>query len=534
MIEKSFTLLPAEIDAISDEICQEMLRLQMNKKEMLRMRLSVEDALLAWMDALGQGCACSIRYGKRYNNFLLRVACSGAQYDPQQQKDMLDMGGDDALITNMLLRLNLAPNYTYRNKVNTLTFKIPIKQKKVWVGIAAAISGALLSVLVFQYAPAAVSNFVLQYLTLPIQSLLTNAISMVTGPMLFLAVVTGITQTGDINTIRKRGGVMMSSFTAQMLLVAVLSICVGFIGFDYCWVTAESETLGTFVFLDMIVDIVPTTIFAPFIDGNALQLVFLAIVSGVALLLVREKTTVLCGVIDQAYCFVGVMMGWIAALIPVYVYCTLVNTLQQQGDLQIFSLLFLLLAFFALLAVYTLFCFAVVVYYCKVHPKVLFQKLLPGFLVVFAASSSTATFWHTKQLCVEQLGVEEACVNSSLPLGTVLYMPPCVILFTTASLYCASLYETGVSMQFFVFLAFLSVIMTMAMPPIAGSEIMCLTGLFMALGISVDGVPLIVAMTVVLNSFLAAFGMLFLELTLVFHAKKLGELDLDRLRSEVA
>lgn len=529
MKTESFRLNALGIDTISEQLHEEMTQLKIAPQEMIRLRFSVEEGLLNWMEQLGEDTPCSIRYGKRNNTFYITLFCKGQRYNPLAQDDDLDAMEDNF---NILSHLNLAPTYRYQNGSNNLAFKIAIKKSSFSYGIIFAILGAMISVLVFQYAPSYIGEFVLEYITYPLQTILTNGISMVTGPMLFLAVLTGMMQTGNMQTIKQRGGLMLSTFTIQMFVAAIVTILFCFLGFQYQWAASGDSVAGTSVVLDMIVDIVPTTIFSPFIDGNALQLVFLSVVSGIVLLLTKGKTDGLGDLADQAYQFITVMMGWIAALIPIFVYCTLVNTFVENSDFPISSILFLIIAFFILISAFLLVLFACVVYVCKVTPRLLFQKILPSLMVVLAASSSTATFWHTREVCVKQLGIREDCVNSSLPLGSVLYMPPCVILFTAAALYSASFYGTSVSVQFFLLLIVLCVIMTMAMPPVAGSEIMCLTGLFMGLGIDTAGVSLIVALTVLVNGFLASFGVVSLELTLVLCANKLEELDLDVLRSE--
>ncbi len=531
MKRREFTLNPQGIDSVADLIHEEMKKYKVEKKEIIRLRLSVEEALLTWLADREDEGICSIRYGKRGNNVVVTLFCSGSRCNPLEQQETLDEQDELEAMVNMLLELNLEPTYTYRNRVNSLTFKVSVKQEQVPVGIIWAILGAVLSFLVFRYTPSIIGETVYTYLTYPVQEALMNGISLVTGPVLFLAVITGIIRTDNVNTIRRRGGLMLSSFTIQMLVAAIVTILVCFLGFEYHWNTTEGAALSASVFIELLVDIVPTTIFSPFIDGNALQLVFLAIISGVALLIVRDKTEGLCNIIDQAYSFFTVMMGWIAKLLPIFIYCTLVNILMENGDLQVMSFAFLVIVSLVLMAGFLLVKFITAVYVCKISPKLLYKKLWPSFILLLTAASSTATFWHTKKVCVEELGVQEDCVNTSLPLGSVLYMPACVILFTASALYCASLYGTDVSLSFFVLLVFLCVIMTMAMPPVGGSEIMCLTGLFMGLGIDTAGVPLIVALTVVVNAFLVVFNIVSLELTLVLNAKKLGELNEDILNS---
>lgn len=533
MKRKEFVLEPSGIDMIADLICEEMTRLKADKKDMLRLRLSVEDALLIWMGDLGEGVVCNIRYGKRHNIFAITLRCKGRKCNPLLETEELEEQDETESMVNMLLHLNLAPTYAYRYGINSLVFQVTVKEEQIPIGVIVAILAAVLSFFVFQYTPPVVGETVSAYITYPLQEILLSGISMVTGPLLFLAVVTGIICADNVGTIRQRGGVMLSSFTLQMIFAAILTVLFCFLGFEYQWATGGDSGLSASVFLEVLVDIVPTSIFAPFTNSNALQLVFLAILTGVVLLIARDKTEGLCSVIDQIYTVFSVMMGWIAKLLPIFIYCTLVNILMENSNMEIASFAFLICIVLALIILYAVIMFVKVVVTCKMSPKILFKKLLPSFILVLTTGSSTATFWHTKKVCIEQLGVQEDCTNTSLPLGSVLYMPTCVILFTAAALYTASAYQTSVSITFFVLLIFLSVIMTMAMPPVAGSEIMCLTGLFMGLGIDTAGVPLIVALTVIINAALAAGNILCLELTLVSGAKKLGEINENVLHNEI-
>ncbi len=294
MKQRELTLSPEGIDSVSDLIQEEMQKHKAEKKEIIRLRLSVEEVLLTWSAVKPNVGRCSIRYGKRGDNFVVTLFCLGKKCNPLEQQDVLDEQDELGVMINMLLELNLAPTYSYRNRMNSLTFKVRLKQEQVPVGIIWAILGAVTSFFAFRYMPSVVGETVYTYLTYPVQEALMNWISLVTGPVLFLAVITGIIRTDNVSTIRRRGGRMLSSFTIQMFLAAIVTILVCFLGFEYQWNTVEGATISASVFIELLVDIVPATIFAPFIDGNALQLVFLSIISGVALIMVRDKIEGLC------------------------------------------------------------------------------------------------------------------------------------------------------------------------------------------------------------------------------------------------
>ena len=78
----SFVLSPAAVDEISSLTAEVLGKYGVDKTDAIRMRLSVEEVLLIWLDALGEGVKCTFRSGKRLGRQYRNVSVAGAKVDP--------------------------------------------------------------------------------------------------------------------------------------------------------------------------------------------------------------------------------------------------------------------------------------------------------------------------------------------------------------------------------------------------------------------------------------------------------------------
>ena len=78
---ENFTLSPASIDKMSN-ICAEALSdAEIGKKDILRIRLSLEEILGVWLERLGSANAVC-RIGKRGRRNFVEFSVEGSQLDP--------------------------------------------------------------------------------------------------------------------------------------------------------------------------------------------------------------------------------------------------------------------------------------------------------------------------------------------------------------------------------------------------------------------------------------------------------------------
>ena len=93
----------------------------------------------------------------------------------------------------------------------------------------------------------------------------------------------------------------------------------------------------------MILGIFPSDILEPFASGNTLQIIFLAVVIGTALLFMQKQTREVAMIIGQINALVNFLMSLISHLVPFIIFMVMLSLIWslslRYGSLWVFFLL---------------------------------------------------------------------------------------------------------------------------------------------------------------------------------------------------
>jgi aerobic C4-dicarboxylate transport protein len=132
----------------------------------------------------------------------------------------------------------------------------------------------------------------------PIGDTFVNLVKMVIGPIVFLTIVTGISNLGDLKKVGKVGGKALIYFE----IVTTFALGIGLIvvnvirpgdGIDVSSlaqgdISRYTEASHKLTFVDFLTGIVPSNLLDAFVKGEMLQIVFIAVLFGTALSALQE------------------------------------------------------------------------------------------------------------------------------------------------------------------------------------------------------------------------------------------------------
>ena len=254
--------------------------------------------------------------------------------------------------------------------------------------------------------------------------------------------------------------------------------------------------------------------------------------TGVALLVLGNKTNLVAAFIEQANSVVQLILEGICSAISVVIFISLYS-MVKNGSFSI-----LLKAYKAPICIFLGCLFAIMVYLCiicvttSVKPTIFIRKIMPSFLIGLTTASSSAAMTTTMETCEKQLGIDKKIVNFGIPLGQILFGTNSVIEFIVIAFCMAEIYSVTVTPIWIVMAVFTSVILTVATPPIPGGSVALCTILFTQLGLPLDGIAVAVAIDVIADFFITAAEIFCLQSELVITSGKLNMLDTERLRKE--
>ncbi|MCQ2420423.1 MAG: dicarboxylate/amino acid:cation symporter [Clostridia bacterium] len=516
----------ATVDACSALVQRYLTELKLPHRDVLRYAMTVEEILLKTMETAEEPVRVHLNVGTRLLRPYLSLEISGRPFnvyaDAEQEQGVLGSG----LLTN----LGLSPDYAYSGNKNVYAFRIRRRSRNpiavLLVTLAAAISTGVLGLLL----PAGVRENLMELAVSPLHDLFLTILGSVAGPMVFLSVAWGIYGIGDAATFKRIGKKMLFSYisTVYLIVAAMGMLLLPLFRLTFSNTVGGASEITSVI--RMLLDVFPKDCFTPFIEGNTLQIIFLAEVIGIALLFLGQKTNAVAKAVEQINYIVQFLIEFISRLVPFFIFIVLVQTIwagSQEMLLHVGKLMMVFAGAVLLMAA------ALIVHTAvknRVSVLLLVKKELPAFFIAITTASSAAAFGTNLNVCRTQFGIEEKLVSFGLPLGIATFKPSTAINYMIMSLYFAENYDVEVSVVWIVIMLFMAGILSLATPPIPGGALTAYTVLFSQLGIPVQALAVALACDAIFDFVCTGFDQLATPLVLLNQAGKLGMVDTEALR----
>lgn len=529
--EETVLLDAAGIDRLAVLLTGSLGQAAVERKETLRLRLATEDILGVWRRGAADGAACKFRCGTRWGRAYIELLLPGQRMDPS---DADAAEGGPLLYTNLLAQAGLAPVYSYQDGVNRLAFYPPKPQRfgplaQLLLAIAASVVCGLLCIA----APESARNAVSGVIT-PLFNALMGILQTLASPMIFLSVCCGIVNIGDVQTLGKIGKTVLLRFLAAIYLITGITAgCVVWLfrSGDGAAVTGSSAAAQIY---DMVLGIVPSNLVSPFLEGNTLQIIFMAVCIGAALLVLGEKAGAVRTLLDHTNTVVQFLMELVSRYIAVFVFVSLLSLMLSQSLSGLGGVAKgLALGMAACLLWPLLYALAVSIRLSVSFPMLL-RKFLPTYLIALSTASSSAALSTDLETCEKRLGISEHVAGFAVPLGQVIFKTGGAVGFFVLALGLAEFYGVAMPLPWVVTGVLVSGLLAIAAPPIPGGSLTCYTVLLTQLGIPEEAIGLAVAGNVILDFFMTSCGISCLQSELVLSSRRLGMLDVETLRREMS
>lgn len=519
-IRRSEYALSAEsIDSISDSVQAHLAELKYEVANIARIRLTVEEVLLVWREHFGDEAICALVTGRRFRKHYLCIEAIGPALNPFEESDAIwgDLG------QNLLKQLGLKPEYSYSEKTqtNSLCFDLRAPRLNPAVQILFAIALAVICGLMgFALPDGLVSTGAAEILP-RISEAFFRLLGMISGPLVFLSVLVGICSIGDTATLSGVGKRIISMFAGISLAAAIIGGACYVLLFHMPLITgAGSGGSGLMEIVDMLFDMIPENIVNPFQLNSSLQIIVIAALFGMAMLVLGKRTAGLYSVIEQLQLVAQTIMNWIGAMLPAAIFVVILQNIWSDSIRQLVQVWQPFVFTIALMAVLTLAMLVITALKLRKNPFELFRSISSSFIIALTTASSSACFGEIFNSC-RKLGVKKKISDFGVPLGLVLCAPGSVIGFLTCVLYSAQAYGVEVSAITLLIAIISSTFLVIASPPIPGGVMSCYTVLFVQLGIPLEGLGVVMTLSVFLDFFCTAVNVCIIQLMLASQARRL-------------
>jgi len=526
---ETFPLNAAGIDRFSG-ILEEQLPLRGDDREnRIRIRLSLEESLLRMRDHFGENGAFGLTVDRRLGRIQIRIEHEGDIFNPlsKTQAELEDWSG------SLLTAVGISPLYSYAGGKNILRLNLTVGGVNSAVKILIAVAvGLAVGFLLREVLPETAANILTVRFLTPVYSLWLRILTVLSGPMIFLMVLTSVLNTG---TIQEEGGnsrrIVLRYFLIS-LIAALIAVAVSAAISHQQIVVGRTLGIDAAGYFEAVLQIVPGDVVSPLAQGNTPQILLIAFVAGNAIVLFGARASGLSSVIRQANMAGLLLMEGVSRLVPFFAAALLcmeivgntMNTFAGMWGILVMALI--ISAAFLIIAV------TAVSVRKKVPVRLLWKKVLPAFLTAVRTGGLDEGFGRMEQTTIRGLGVERHFATVSLPYGLILCMPVNVIGTLMFTMYSAAKYSLAISPGWLIVAVVLSVVLFVATPPVPGANLLAYIIIFGQLGI--PGKALIDAMIfdILFGIFASAANQTVLQMDLIIQADKIGLLDLKKLRKE--
>ena len=254
--ENKFVLKAEEIDRIMEELADILSAEPIDRKDALRLRLILEEALLQYLDFCPEGTLASMRFSRSFGILRISLKVEGDSMDPFFEADPSVTSVMGSLLASSD-SLNRA--WKYRGGANLVTFTLTKKRKMsqivtILIGVFAGIAaGLLINTLLPDKAGDIASRIIL-----PLANAFVGLLCVMATIMCFAAIVLGIVRLGDISTFSTVGKKMIRSFllVAFFLTLACTMCMVPGVSFGH----SSKMSIDFFDFFDILISFVPSNI----------------------------------------------------------------------------------------------------------------------------------------------------------------------------------------------------------------------------------------------------------------------------------
>ena len=503
-------------------------KVSVDEKVAVKVKLGVEETLLRFRDKFGEKQEFALKLSSSFGKHRIVIEVHEQMFDPYAKSD--DDEGASLAMRSALSSMGALPIWRYSRGTNIVSYITNKKTLPEWYNLILAIVLAIVFGLLLRQAPENVVSVISEDIFSPLLGAFMSLLSAIASPMIFFAIIWGIYSIGDASTFNVLGKKLALRYVIYTAIITVVLGLVAMLFFTF----VKGESTGPSDFSDiyaMIIGIIPNNIFSPFLDGNTLQILFLGVTIGIAMIIIGEKTQNVALIAEQIYYLVQIIMNFISKLVPFFVFGNLLDLIlsnQLAGAKASYKLLLVNLVSCILIILTYI---TIVTIKLQVRPTTFIKKFMPSFIIGLTTASSAAAFSDNLTTCIKEFGVKKNFANFGIPFGQVIYKPSVAILFFSMAIFCADVYKVPTSLTWFITAFALSIILCIATPPIPGGALASISVFFMQLGIPAEGLALVMALNVFFDFIETPTDILGGQTMLLLSADKFKLIDKNILRN---
>jgi aerobic C4-dicarboxylate transport protein len=282
-------------------------------------------------------------------------------------------------------------------------------------------------------------------------------ITMIISLIIFCTVVSGIASMQDLKKVGRVGGKALLYFEVVSTIALFIGLVVGNLvhpgsGFNVTTANLDAKIVADYAgqakaqsVTEFLLHIIPTTVVDAFAKGDILQVVFVAILFGLALSALGDRAKALVALLDSLTLAVFGVVNILMRLAPIGAFGAMAFTVGKYGIASLGPLARLIATFYLTSILFVLVILGLVAWLVGFNILKFLVYIKEEILLVLAISSSEPAI-PTLMEKLEKLGCSKALVGLVVPTGYTFNTDGTSIYMTLAALFVAQATNTHLSL----------------------------------------------------------------------------------------
>ena len=331
---------------------------------------------------------------------------------------------------------------------------------------------------------------------------------MLVVPLVFCSIVCGSMSIGDTKKLGTVGVRTLVFYLFTTAVAVTVALSVGNLinpgkGLDMSSIqqnAAEVESMKATTLTETLLNIIPDNPLNALANGTMLQIIVFALIVGVILAKLGERTETVSNFFSQFNDIMMEMTMMVMGLAPIGVFCLIARTFANIGFSAFIPLAKYMIGVLLALALQ---CFVVYLGLLKgftgLNPFKFIKKFFPVMAFAFSTATSNATIPLSIDTLSKKMGVSKKISSFTIPLGATINMDGTAIMQGVAVVFAAQAFGIHLSLTDYVTVIGTATLASIGTAGVPSVGLVTLTMVFNSVGLPVEGIALIMGIDRILD-----------------------------------
>ncbi|WMM23858.1 dicarboxylate/amino acid:cation symporter [Tissierella sp. MB52-C2] len=361
-----------------------------------------------------------------------------------------------------------------------------------------------------------------------------RAIMMLVVPLVFISLVNGAASMGDVKKLGRVGVKTVGFYLTTTAIAVVIALILGFflkpgIGLDMSSIEVVEPVINEKVpLIQILYEIVPRNPISAMAEGNMLQIIVFAILTGVGLSLLGKKVELLIKLFENLNVLIMKLVEIVMVFAPVGVFGLIAKTFATVGYAGLLPLIKYILTVYLGLVIHMFFVYGGFLKgLTNLSPRTFYKKFLPAMSVAFSTASSNATVPVSLEIAEKELGISKNIASFTIPLGATINMDGTAIMQGIAVFFIAQVYGYELTTGMMITVILTATLASIGTAGVPGAGTIMLSMVLQSIGLPLEGIGLIMGIDRLVDMGRTVTNITGDAVCTAVIAKQEGELDME-------